>query len=163
MFRNRTNDDRGEAGDVGFVVAIFMALVLFIALIFGIVAGYKSFHRHQQVADARNQVRTSQILANNQTVLNRIKISQTQQLVQVAQQNAAIRNANAQGIREAQDKISGTLTPLYVQFEMVQALQQIAESGKNSSVVYIPTGANGIPLISGAAGQNSVGLPSTGK
>jgi hypothetical protein len=37
-----------------------------------------------------------------------------------------------------------------VQFEMVQALQAIAASGSNNSVVYIPAGANGIPLVSTA-------------
>jgi hypothetical protein len=141
-------------------VIVILALVL---IIIGLLAGFKTFGRYQARANAHNAVTTSQIAANNRTKLNQIQIAQTAQLVKVAAQQAQIRNTQAQGIREAQDRISGTLTPLYVQFEMVQALQQIAQSGKNSSVVYIPTGANGIPLISGAAGQSSVGLPATGK
>jgi len=42
------------------------------------------------------------------------------------------------------------LTPLYVQFEMTEVLKEVAKSGENNSIVYIPTGTNGVPLISAA-------------
>lgn len=45
-------------------------------------------------------------------------------------------------------EIAKKLTPLFVQFEMIEALKAIAESGHNNTVVYIPTGANGVPLVS---------------
>ncbi len=76
----------------------------------------------------------------------------------MAKQKAEIRKQDAIGVRNAQDEIAKTLTPLYVQFEMVEALKDIAHSGNNSSVVYIPSGANGIPLVS-TTDPDSVGQP----
>jgi hypothetical protein len=138
-------------GALAAVVAGIVALALVVAFIIGVIAGFKSFNRHQRLADARNQVKVTNI-----------QIGTTRQKVAIAQQEAAIRQAQAIGIREAQDEISKTLTPLYVQFEMVDALKQIAASGKNNSIVYIPTGANGIPLIS-TVGSGAVGLPDAAK
>lgn len=141
------------------IAASVAALVLFFVLIVGSWFGFKAISRHQRIADAQNSVTTSQIQANNQTRLNQIRIAQQAQLVKVAQQQAQIRFENAKGVREAQDEIAATLTPLYVQFEMVNALQNIAASGRNNTVVYVPSGANGIPLVSGLAGMPAVGAP----
>lgn len=138
----------GPAGSAASVVAAAVALIVGIVLIFGFIAGCKSFNRYQKRADANNNVRISSIQIRNQA-----------QRVRIAKQQAQIRFQRAVGIREAQDEIAKTLTPLYVQFEMVEALRAIALSGRNNSVVYIPAGANGIPLVSNAAG--SVGLPQT--
>jgi hypothetical protein len=118
---------------VGIVAGIFVTVLLF----FGLLAGGKAFGRYQARADAENQVKVSAIQIKNQA-----------QRVQIAKQHAQIRFQNSVGIREAQDEIAKTLTPLYVQFEMVEALKAIATSGSNNSVVYIPSGANGIPLVS---------------
>jgi len=156
MKRNR--NERGEIAEgviATFAVLVIIALIL--ALIVGGWMGIKAMQRHQRVADAENYVKTSQIKARNQTQLNQIRIAQQAQLVKVAQQKAQIRFENSKGVREAQDEIAQTLTPLYVQFEMVEALKQIANSGKNNTVVYLPSGDAGIPLISGVAGQPSVG------
>lgn len=112
--------------------------------------------RPSDIADARNQVTTSQIKAKNQIQLTNIQVKNQAQRVRIAQQQAQIRLENAKGVREAQDEISKTLTPLYVQLEMMDALKGIAKSGKNSSVVYVPSGSNGIPLVSGVAGQLAV-------
>ena len=115
------------------VAALFMAVVLLV----GFAAGYKSFTRYQTRADAENQVKVSAIQIQNQ-----------EQRVQIAKQHAQIRYQNSIGIREAQDEIAKTLTPLYVQFEMTQALQAIATSGKNNSVIYIPTSpTSGLPVV----------------
>jgi hypothetical protein len=95
----------------------------------------------------------------NQVKVTAIQIQNQQQRVKIAKQQAQIRYQNAIGIKRAQDEIQKTLTPLYVQFEMVDALKEIAQSGKNNSLVYIPVGANGIPLISDAK-SGAVGLPS---
>ena len=112
-----------------------------IAVVIGLVIvgifGFKAIGRYQSRADANNRVKISNIEIRNQA-----------QRVVVAKQQAQIRVQNAVGIRKAQDEISRTLTPLYVQFEMVQALQEIAANGRNNSVVFIPAGANGIPLVS---------------
>ncbi len=132
------------------VVLSIVTFVAVIVLFFAILAGSKSFNRYQARSDAKNRVKISAIEIRNQS-----------QRVKIAKQKAAIRLENAVGVREAQDEIAKTLTPLYVQFEMVDALKQIAKSGKNSSVVYLPSGANGIPLVSTL--PDTVGQPDTTK
>lgn len=104
---------------------------------FALLGAGKAFNRYQKRADANNNVKVSEIEIRNQA-----------QRVQIAKQKAEIRRQDAIGIREAQDQIAKTLTPLYVQFEMTEALKAIATSGSNNSVVYLPVGANGIPLVS---------------
>lgn len=137
----------GEAVRISLI--IFLVIFVLVGSIFGLWAGIKAFHRHQQLADANNQVRITAIQIRNQ-----------EQRVKIARQQAQIRFENSKGVREAQDEIAKTLTPLYVQFEMVEALKEIARSGRNNSVVYLPSGANGIPLVSNVPGANQVGQPS---
>lgn len=131
-----------------------------IAVIVGIVAGCNAYGRSNARSDAHNKANIALVKARNNVQVTQIEISNQAQRVKVAEQQAEIRLENAKGIREAQDEISKTLTPLYVQFEMIQALEDIAKSGKNSSVVYIPAGANGVPLVSGIGNQPAVGQPS---
>jgi hypothetical protein len=118
-------------------VAAIITLVAVVVAFFALIAAGKSFNRYQQRADANNRVKVSNIEIRNQA-----------QRVQIAKQQAEIRLQNSIGVRKAQDEIAKTLTPLYVQFEMVEALKAIATSGSNNSIVYIPSGANGIPLVS---------------
>jgi hypothetical protein len=117
------------AGIVGFFMLMLIVLL--------VIAGFKTFGRYQARADA-----------NNQVTLNSIQIRQYEQKVHIAQQQANIRFTNSVGVRRAQDEIARTLTPLYVQFEMIDTLKAIAASGRNNSIIYIPTGANGVPLVS---------------
>jgi flagellar basal body-associated protein FliL len=131
----------------GWIIAAAGTLVLVLLLVLGAMALFRGFGRSQARADAKNSVAISQIEIRNQA-----------QRVLIAKQKADIRLQDAIGVREAQDEIAKTLTPLYVQFEMVDALKQIATSGSNNSVVYIPAGANGIPLVSNVA-QGQVGPP----
>lgn len=128
--------------------AIVAGCLVVVCAVVGCVLLAKGISRNQALADARNHVKISTIEIRNQD-----------QQIQVHKQQAAIRLQDAIGVREAQDEIAKTLTPLYVQFEMVDALRQIAVSGKNNSVVYIPAGANGIPLVSNVAPGGQVGLP----
>lgn len=130
---------------IGVVSAAFLVLVI-VGLI--TIVGFRHVGRGQARADARNRVKISQIEIQNQA-----------QRIEIAKQKAEIRKQDAIGVREAQDEIAKTLTPLYVQFEMVEALKAIAASGSNNSVVYIPSGANGIPLIADVAGATQVGNP----
>jgi len=65
---------------------------------------------------------------------------------EIAQRDAEIRVEEAKGIAEAQKIINATLTPNYLQHEAVQAQLKMAES-PNHTTVYIPVGANGIPLV----------------
>jgi hypothetical protein len=113
--------------------ASFLILaVMSLSLIIGAMFGLKAYNRYQKRADAENNVRVTAIQIRNQ-----------EQRVKIAQQKAEIRYVEATGIRRAQDAISQTLTPLYVQHEMIQAL---SESG--ATTVYIPTDpASGLPVV----------------
>lgn len=119
------------------LVTIVLVTILFAVIIGGVFAMYgtvafgKNFGRHQKLADARNQV-----------TLNEIQIKQTQQLVQVQQQKADIKIAEARGIAEAQRIINDTLTPLYLQHEAIQA-----QETQSNKIIYVPSGSQGIPLV----------------
>lgn len=119
-----------------YVLGAIVALVVCLVLLLGLMAAFREFGRYQARADAKNSVKVSAIEIQNQ-----------EQRVLIAKQKAEIRKQDAVGVREAQDEIAKTLTPLYVQFEMTEALKQIAASGKNNTVVFIPSGASGIPLV----------------
>jgi len=155
------SDDRTTPGQVGrFAAVALVGLAALLALIMGATWGFKAFGRSQDMAEAKNKATIARIHANNQVTVTAIQIRNQRQRVQVAKQQAQIRFENSKGVREAQDEIAKTLTPLYVQFEYAEALKEIAKSGRNSSVVYIPSGAGGVPLVSGVAGQPAVTAPS---
>lgn len=141
-----------------FTLTGILGLALVVVLLFGGVAGCKAFSRYQDRAD-RSQSRSQALKdAANQVQLSEIEIQNQGQRIEVAKQKAEIRFQESVGIRESQEEIAKTLTPLYVQFEMVEAMKQIAVSGQNSSVIFIPSGAAGIPLIADAQ-DGRVGLP----
>jgi hypothetical protein len=151
---------KSRDGSAAVLAAIcIVTLVAFLGVVLGAVAGFKAFGRYQHSADAHNNAKIALVKANNQVKVTEIEIRNQNQRVQVTKQQAQIRFENAKGVREAQDEIAKTLTPLYVQFEMTQTLADIAKSGKNSSVIYIPSGANGIPLVSGTGGKPAVTMP----
>lgn len=141
------------------IAAFFGAIALLMLLIGLAIWGFNAFGRSQDTAQAKNQANIRIINADNEVATTNIQISTQAQQLKVHQEQAAIRQADAVGVREAQDEIAKTLTPLYVQWEATQAIVQIAQSGKNSSVIYIPSGAGGVPLVSGVAGQPSVTQP----
>lgn len=122
---------------IAWTVAVFVAVLLIFLFILAIIFGIGSYSRWNARQEAHNSVKVSTIEIQNQS-----------QRVLIAKQQADIRVQDAVGVRGAQDEIAKTLTPLYVQYEMVQALQAIALSGRNNSIVYVPSGANGIPLVS---------------
>lgn len=68
--------------------------------------------------------------------------------LQKASKDAEIRKVTAQGIADAQEIIQNKLTPLYIQYEAVQAYKELANSN-NTTFVIAPTDANasGMPLI----------------
>jgi regulator of protease activity HflC (stomatin/prohibitin superfamily) len=65
---------------------------------------------------------------------------------QIAIKNAEIKVEEAKGIAKSQEIINKTLTTNYLQHEAIQAQMAMANS-ENHTTVYIPSGANGIPLI----------------
>lgn len=113
-----------------------ISFIVTILLLVGIFSLFKTVGRYQARADAANHVKVSEIEIRNQ-----------EQRVEIAKQQAEIRLQDAIGVREAQDEIAKTLTPLYIQFEMIDALKAIAASGSNNSVVFIPSGENGVPIV----------------
>lgn len=127
------------------ILYLFLTLVVFVVLAVGGVAGCKSFNRYQKQADARNNVKVTNI--------NIQKAEQEARIVHA--QNAAVkaraeqRVIEAEGIRQAQDKISATLTPLYVQHEAIKA----QENDRQGDRTYIPVGPQGVPLVANVAGD----------
>ena len=61
-------------------------------------------------------------------------------------QEAERKVIEAKGIAEAQGIINKTLTQAYLQHEAIKAQMMIANSS-NHTIVYIPSGDNGIPLV----------------
>jgi regulator of protease activity HflC (stomatin/prohibitin superfamily) len=64
---------------------------------------------------------------------------------EIAKKDAEIKIEEAKGIAEAQKIINTTLTANYLQHEAINAQVKMAAS-PNHTTVYIPSGANGIPL-----------------
>lgn len=141
------DDNTGRTKPVQVTVASVLALVLCIMLIFGGVAGCASYNRYQKRANANNNVKVTQI--NIRKAQQQAKIVAAQDGIVKAQ--ADQRLIKARGIKAAQDEIQSTLTPLYVQFEAIEAQKAIATSGKNNTVIYVPAGTNGTPVITQGA------------
>lgn len=126
-----------KKGDGLLVLAGIFIIGLVVGAIVLMMFAFPAYNRYQKRANASNEVS-----------VNHIIIRQQAQNVLIAKQQAQIRIQNAVGLRKAQDEIRKTLTPLYVQFEMVQALQAIATSGQNNTVVYLPTNpSTGLPVV----------------
>ena len=73
-------------------------------------------------------------------------LEQTTVEIQTAKAKAQIREAEADGIAKAMETINQKLTPLYVQYEAIQAQQKMVNS-PNHTEVYIPVGPMGVPLV----------------
>lgn len=120
-----------------------VTIVLVIAIFMGILMVSKVYGRAQKRADAENQVKVTHILiakAEQQAEINRAQIAATKA-------EATKRFEEAKGIRAAQDEIQATLTERYIQHEAIQAQKAIATSGRNNSIIYVPSGPNGVPLM----------------
>jgi hypothetical protein len=114
------------------ITGICLGMVL---LLVGFLGGCPPYYRYQARADAENQ-----------TILNEIKIHQVAQLVEVEKQKAEIRVAEANGISRSQEIINATLTDKYLQHEAIVSQRDMANS-PNHTTIYIPSGQNGIPLV----------------
>ncbi len=66
--------------------------------------------------------------------------------IQIAIKNAAIAKEEAKGLSQAQEIINKTLTTNYLQYLAIKAQLEMASS-PNHTTVYIPSGANGIPIV----------------
>jgi parvulin-like peptidyl-prolyl isomerase len=133
--------------------ALLLLFVLTCAALFGSCAGYKSFQRSQKRADANNGVKVTAI--NIRRAQQQAKIVRAQNAA--VQARAEQRLIEAKGIRHAQDEISATLTDRYLQHEAIKAQMATAASGQNNTVVYIPAGDMGVPLVNDISQAKAVG------
>lgn len=109
-------------GTAGLFATIFLCLVM--VFVVGAVS------RYQARADAKNATITAQ------------------KQVRIAVLHARARYQESIGIKKAQREINKTLTPQYIAFELTQAMQAIATSGRNNSIIYIPTNPRtGLPVV----------------
>lgn len=115
-----------------------LALFVIVAAVIGVMFVYKVNQRYQRQADARNRVKVT-----------RTEVKRTKELVAVEREKANVRRVEADGIRDAQAKIAGTLTDRYLQHEAIRAQEKMAGS-PNHTQVYIPSGQNGLPLVATA-------------
>ncbi|WP_051324004.1 hypothetical protein [Candidatus Solirubrobacter pratensis] len=123
-------------------LAVVVGIALIVGLLLGGLTGIKAWSRSQKRADANNRVKVTTI--NIRTAQQQARVIAAQDATVQAQ--ADQRFIAATGIRKAQDEISKTLNPLYVQWEAIQAQMKMANSPSHSQV-YIPVGANGVPLV----------------
>jgi hypothetical protein len=127
---------------------VVVAVVVVIAVLIGVFSGFKAWNRAQKRADANNQVKVTAI--NIRTAEQQAKVvhAQNQRVQALAEQ----RVIEAEGIRKAQDLISKTLTPLYIQHEAIKAQMDDRQGDRT----YIPVGPQGVPLVANVNG-NAVG------
>ena len=124
-----------------------LVLTTLVLVIVGSVGGcgvYKGWQRGQARANAQNRVAITHI--NIQNAKQQAEVVYAE--IEATKAEANKRYWEATGIRRAQDEISRTLTPLYIQHEAIQAEQAVATSGQNNTYVYIPSGEGGVPLVS---------------
>lgn len=126
------------------IIAGIAILFVFIGLLLLVVAGIKAFNRSQARLNAHNSVSITKIQIENQKKYAEVIYAENQSVKAKAEQ----RYLEAVGIRRAQDEISKTLTPLYIQHEAIEAEKAVATSGQNNTLIYIPSGNNGVPLVS---------------
>lgn len=120
------------------------AIVGFIILTIVGIGGCKEFNRYQKRADAKN--RTAVVKQEIKTAEQQAQVTRAQ--IEATKARAEMRVAEARGIREAQDMIAATLTPLYIQHEAIQA-----QLRSPSEKVYIPVGNQGVPLVHDPASE----------
>lgn len=125
------------------IILCLLAIVLVVALFVGGCAGAKSYNRYQKRADAKNK--TSIVHQEIKTADEQAKVNRAQIAATIAE--AQKRREEAKGLRDAQDTVQATLTPLYIQHEAIEAQKATATSGKNNTIIYVPSGTSGVPLV----------------
>jgi TolA-binding protein len=134
-----------------------VTLVVMVGVGVALSAAVKAYTRAEQRLNAENQVKLTHIAisrAQQQALITRAQIEATQA-------DAEKRVAQAVGIRRAQNEISQTLTSHYLQHEAIQAQRAIATSGRNNTLIYVPSGDNGVPLVQDPQNVNRLRPPAS--
>lgn len=121
------------------LLSTFLIIVMFVAGC----AGCKEYNRYQKRADARNK--TEIVKQGIQTAREQAKVNVAQ--IEATKAEANKRREEAKGLRDAQDTVQATLTPLYIQHEAIEAQKATAVSGHNNTIIYVPSGTSGVPLV----------------
>lgn len=131
-----------SASPVQITVAIMVVLIGFVLIGLFASFGCKAYNRYQKRADAHNEVEVVKV--QQEKAAEQAKVNYAQ--IEATKAEAEKRYQESVGIRRAQDEISSTLTPLYVQHEAIEA-QKAAARSENHSEIYIPSGEQGVPLV----------------
>jgi hypothetical protein len=118
----------------------------------GLDAGFSAYSRYQNIQSAHNKAQVNIINEQNTIEVTKLEEQNQANMIQVTKQKAQIQYQQAVGVRDADQEINKTLTPLYIQYLQIQAMEDMATSGKNNTVIYIPSGAGGIPVPTVPAG-----------
>jgi hypothetical protein len=113
----------------------------------GLDAGFSAYGRYQNIQRAHNKAQVNIINEQNTIEVTKLEEQNQANMIQVTKQKAQIQYQQAVGVRDADQEINKTLTPLYIQYLQIQAMEDMANSGKNNTVIYIPSGQGGIPTI----------------
>lgn len=140
---SRAGGEYEEVNSLGWTVIGLVATFLIIIALFGVFAAAKTYSRYQKTADANNRVKVTKVEIRNAAQRAEVVKANNRRIFQLGQQ----RIISAKALAESQRLIHATLTPLYVQLEAIHAQERIATSGTNNTVIYVPAGTNGTPII----------------
>jgi hypothetical protein len=124
-------------------LGILVALVIVVGTGIGLSAAINAYSRAEKRANANNQVALTRIAIRRSDQQTRVADAQ----LGAAQADAQARYDEAVGIRRAEDAIAGKLTPQYLQYLAIQAQKAVATSGRNNTLIYLPSGSGGVPLV----------------
>ena len=116
------------------LIAVFAPIAL-ISIVGGLMFGCPAYARYQARQDS-----------NNEVIISSIEIRNSEQHVEIEKRKAEVRVEEAKGIAESQKIIASSLNTNYLQYLAIKAQEKMASS-QNHTQIYIPSGANGIPLV----------------
>jgi len=128
-------------------IIFFMVVGIIVGIILALMFGIPAYNRSQAKSNAKNNVQVTHIKIKNADEEAQINHAQ----IKAQEAEAEKRIVEAKGISKAQEIINNGLTPLYVQHEAIAAQKAIATSGRNNTVIYVPAGTNGTPVITQSA------------
>lgn len=133
-----TEGNGSEIKGVNVGIAIVLGCIVIIAVLMAIIPKYRVYSRtlHGE-AQLREQEYSKQIL-----------VEQAKAEAEAAKLLAEAEVTRARGVAQANEIIAGGLknNPDYLQYLAIQAQEKMADN-PNHSVIYIPSGFNGIPLV----------------